>query len=175
VIHLDSSVTISKKISCGSVFANCLVKKKNILFSSTAVPVVVTPPVIPVMDAKQSIFTYLRSIKDEEYELFEPLCNSNCSSSKPVKMLGQEPDFISAPVLLAFKVIHEDVLKQIEAMSVVNHDATGTVRESPLYKSTGKEGDSHSLAYPAGPTVQKTKKAFLEQKEQLCEGYLCSG
>ena len=55
-------------------------------------PVVVTPPVIPVMDARQSIFTYLRAMKDEGYEQFAPLCNSKCSSSKPVEMLGQEPE-----------------------------------------------------------------------------------
>jgi hypothetical protein len=159
-----------EKKSCGAVFANCPVKKKIKLWSSIAVPVVVTPPVIPVMDARQSIFACLRTMKEEEYEQFAPLCNSKCSSSKPVEMLGQEPDFISAPVLLAFKVIHEDVLKQLESMSVVTHVATGTVRESPLHKSTGKEGDSHFLAYPAGATVKKAKKAFLGQKNNFIKG-----
>ena len=65
---------------------------------------------------------------------------------------------------MTFIVIHKDVLEQIEAMSVVTHVATGTVRESPLYKSTGKEGDRHYLAYPAGPTVKKAKNAFLQQR-----------
>ncbi len=60
-------------------------------------------------------------------------------------MLGQEPELELAPRLMAFKVIHEEVLKQIEAMSVVTHVATGIVRESPLYKTTGKAGDRHYL------------------------------
>jgi hypothetical protein len=85
-------------------------------------------------------------------------------------MLGQEPDFISVPVLLSFKTIHEDVLKQVEAMSAVTHVATGTVRGSPLYKATGKLGDSHFLAYPAGSTVKKALKAFLEQKNNFEKG-----
>ena len=170
VIHSDNSVTVSHKRSSGSICANCPVKKKNRLRPSAAVPVVVTPPVIPVMDAKQSIFTYLRTMKVEEAEQFAPVCNSKCSASRPVDMLGQEPELELVPVLMAFKVIHEDVFKQIEAMSVVTHVATGIVRESPLYKSTGKEGDRHYLAYPAGPSVKKAKQAFLEQKNNFVKG-----
>jgi hypothetical protein len=62
------------------------------------------------------------------------------------------------------------VLKHVEAMSPVTHVATGTVRESPLYKATGTEGDSHFLAYPARPTVKKALKAFLEQKNNFEKG-----
>jgi hypothetical protein len=71
--------------------------------SPIAKPAVVIPPVIPVMDAKKYICTYLRSMKRGEYELFAPVCSSKCSSSKPVEMLGQEPEFISVPVLFSLK------------------------------------------------------------------------
>jgi hypothetical protein len=70
-------------------------------------------------------------------------------------MLGQGPEFTSVPVLLSFKTIHEDVLKEVEAMSPVTHVARGTVRESPLFKATVTEGDSPFLAYPARLTVKK--------------------
>ena len=109
-------------------------------------------------------------MKVEDAQQFAPVCNSKCSTSRPVEMLGQEPELELVPVLMAFKVIHEDVFKQIEAMSVVTHFATGIVRESPLYKSTGKEGDRHYLAYPAGPSVKKAKQAFLEQKNNFVKG-----
>ena len=82
-------------------------------------------------------------------------------------MLGQTPDFVSVPALLSFKTIHDEVLKQVEAMSPVTHVATGTLRESPLYKTTGTKGESHFLAYPARLTV---KKAFLEQKNNFEKG-----
>jgi hypothetical protein len=142
-------------------------KENKRILSPIAVPAVVTPPVIPVMDAKKSIFTYLRSMKRGEYEQFAPVCSPKCFSYKPVEMLGQEPDFISVPVLLSLKTIQEDVLRQVEAMSPVTHVATGTVRERPLYKATSTEGDSHFLAYPARSTVKKALKAFLEQKNNF--------
>ncbi len=44
------------------------------------------------------------------------------------------------------------------------------MRESPLYKTTGKAGDRHYLAYPSGPTVKKAKQAFLEQKNNFVKG-----
>jgi hypothetical protein len=61
-------------------------------------------------------------------------------------------------------------LKQVDAMSVVTHVATGTLRESPLYKATGTEGDSHFLAYPSRLTVKKSVKAFLEQMNNFKKG-----
>jgi hypothetical protein len=72
VIQFDNSVTVTRKISSGYVFANCPVKKKKRLDSLLAVRAVVIPPVIPVMDARQSIFIYLRAMKDEGYEQFHP-------------------------------------------------------------------------------------------------------
>jgi hypothetical protein len=85
-------------------------------------------------------------------------------------MLGQEPEFISVPVLLSIKTIHDEVLKQVEAMSLVTHVATGTLRESPIYKAIGTKGDSHFLAYPARLTVKKALKAFLEQNNNFEKG-----
>ena len=88
----DNSVTVSKKRSSGSICANCPVKKKNRTKLDIAVPVIVpstvAPPVkpIPVMDSKQSIFTYLRAIKDEGWEQFAT-CNAKCSSSRGTEML----------------------------------------------------------------------------------------
>jgi hypothetical protein len=86
VIHLDNSVKVSRKRPSGPVIGYCPVKKKKRLLSPLALPAVVTPPVIPVMDAKQYIFTYLRSMKRGEYEQVAPVCSSKCSSSKPVEM-----------------------------------------------------------------------------------------
>jgi hypothetical protein len=140
------------------------VKKNNRILSPIAKPAVVIPPVIPVMDAASSIYTYLRFMWMEQCERFAPVCSSKCSSSKPVKMLGQAPDYISVPVLFYIKTIHDELLKQVEAMSPVTHVATGTLREIPLYKATRTEGDSHFLVYPARLTVKKALKAFLEQK-----------
>jgi hypothetical protein len=61
-------------------------------------------------------------------------------------------------------------LKQVEAMTPVTHVAVGTLRESPLYKATGTEGESHFLAYPARLTIKRALKAFLEQKNNFEEG-----
>ncbi len=58
----DNSVTVSSKRSSGSICANCPVKKRYRTGPWIAVPVIIPPPVIkaiPVMDSKQSIFTYL--------------------------------------------------------------------------------------------------------------------
>jgi hypothetical protein len=93
--------------------------------------------------------------------------SSNCSSSKPVEKIGHKPDLISVPDILAFKTIQTEKLQQVEAMSPVTHVAFGTLRESPLYKPIGREGDSHFLAYPARPTVKKALKAFLKQKNSI--------
>jgi hypothetical protein len=60
-------------------------------------------------------------------------------------------------------------------MSPVTHVAIGTLRKSPLYKSTGREDDSHFLAYPAGLTVKKALKVFLGQIEQPCKRYFSGG
>jgi hypothetical protein len=106
-------------------------------------------------------------MKMEQCEQFAPVCSSKCSSSKPEEMLGHEPEFVNVPALLSFKTVLDEVLQQVEAMSPVTHVAIRTLRGSPLYKSTGTEGDSHFLAYPARLTVKKALKAFLEQKEQL--------
>jgi hypothetical protein len=80
VINLDNSVQGSRKRPSGPVIGNCLVKKKYRILSPLAMPAVVTPPVIPVMDAQNSIFTYLRSMKRGEFEQFAPVCSSKCSS-----------------------------------------------------------------------------------------------
>jgi hypothetical protein len=56
----------SRKRPSGVVIGNCPVKKKDIFLSPIAKPAVVIPPVIPVMDAKKSIYTYLRSMKKGE-------------------------------------------------------------------------------------------------------------
>jgi hypothetical protein len=125
----------------------------------------VIPPVVPLMDEGSSIYAYLRSTKMEQCEQFAPVCRSKCSSSKPVEMLGHEPDFVHVPVLLSFKIIHDEVLNQVETMSPVTHVAIGTLRESPLYKAIGTEGDSHFLAYPVRLTVKKASKDFLEQMD----------
>jgi hypothetical protein len=130
----------------------------------------VIPPVVLVMDAENYIYTYLRSMKMEQCEQFVHVCSSKCTSSKTVEMLGHAPEFVSVRVLLSFKTIHDEVLKQVEAMISVTHVATGTLKESPLYKTTGTEGDSHFLAYPARLTVKKALKAFLEQKNNFEKG-----
>jgi hypothetical protein len=129
------------------VFGNCPVKKISRILPPIAKSATVIPPVVPVMDARSSIYSYLRSMKMKRCEQFAPMCSSKCSSSKPVKMLGHEPEFVSVPAIFAFKTIHDELLQQVEAMSPVTHVAIGTLRESPLYKCTGKEGDSHFLAY----------------------------
>jgi hypothetical protein len=126
VITPFNSIKGSRKRPSGVFIGNCPLKKKNIMLSPIAEPAVVIPPVIPVMDAKTYIYTYLRSMKRGEYEQFAPVCNSKCSSSKPVEMLGQEPELISVHVLLS-QTIHEDVLKHVEAMNPVTHVATRTV------------------------------------------------
>jgi hypothetical protein len=41
-------------------------------------------------------------------------------------MLGYAPEFVSVPVLLSFKTMHDEVLQQVEAMSPVTHVAIGT-------------------------------------------------
>jgi hypothetical protein len=79
-----------------------------------------------------------------------------------VEKLGHEPEFVNVPAIFAFKTVYDEVLQQVEEMSPVTHVAIGTLRESPLYESTGTEGDSHFLAYPARLTVKKASKAFLE-------------
>jgi hypothetical protein len=124
----------------------------------------VPPTVIPVMDAGSSIYSYLKSMKMEQCEQFAPLCSSKCPSSKPVDIIGHEPEFISVNVLLAFKTVHDDLLQHVEAMSHATHIAVETLRGSPLYKSTGQEGDSQFLAYPARLTVKKALKDFLEEQ-----------
>jgi hypothetical protein len=170
VITPCNSIKGSRKTPSGVVIGNCPVKKKNIILSPIAEPAVVISPVIPVMDANKSIYTHLRSMKRGEYEQFAPVCSSNCSSYKPVEMLGQEPEFIIVPVLFSYKTIHEDVLQHFEAMGPLTHVVTGTMRESPLYKATCTEGDSHFLAYPARLTVKKALTAFLEQNNNFEEG-----
>jgi hypothetical protein len=62
VITPRTSIKGSRKRPSGVVIGNCPVKKKNIILSPFAVPVVVTKPVIPVMDATNYTFTYLRSM-----------------------------------------------------------------------------------------------------------------
>jgi hypothetical protein len=121
------------------------------------------------MDTGSSIYSYLRSMKMEQCEQFAPMCSSKCSSSKPVEMLGHESEFVSVPAIFAFKTIHDELLQQVETMSPVTHVAIGTLRGSPrgLYKSTGIEGESQFLAYPARLTVKKAVKAFLEQKNSF--------
>jgi hypothetical protein len=109
----------------------------------------VIPPVVPVMNVGSYIYSYLRSMKMEHCEQIAPACSSKCSSSKAVEMLGHEPEFVDLSALLSFKTVHNEVLQQVEAMSPVTHIATGTLIESPLYKSTRTKGDSHFLAYPA--------------------------
>jgi hypothetical protein len=130
----------------------------------------VIPPVVPLMDAGSSIYSYFISMKMEQCEQFAPVCSSKCFSSKPVEMLGHEPEFVYVLVLLSFKRIHDEVLQHVEAMSPVTHVAIGTLRESLLYKATGTEGDSHFLAYPAKLTVKKALKAFLGQKNNFEKG-----
>jgi hypothetical protein len=100
--------------------------------SPIAKPAIVIPPVVPVMDPESSIYSYLRSMRMERYEQFALVCSSKCSSSNPMEMLGQAPDFFSVPALLSFKTIHDEVLKQVEAKSLVTHVATGTLREGGL-------------------------------------------
>ena len=158
---------ISKKRPNSVVFGNCPVKKRTRILSPNAKLAVVPTPGIPIMDSGNSIYTFLRSIHAEHSEEFAPVCTSKCSSSRPVENKRLEPDLISVPVMLSFKTVHTEILQQIEALSPVTHVATGTLRESPLYTATGREGDSHFLAYPARLTVKKALKAFLQQKNNF--------
>jgi hypothetical protein len=81
VITPFNSIKGSRKRPSGAVIGNCPVKKKNRILSPIAVPAVLIKPVIPVMDAKKYIYTYLRSMKRGEYEQFAPVCSYKCSSS----------------------------------------------------------------------------------------------
>jgi hypothetical protein len=68
---------------------------------------------------------------------------------------------------LILELVHDDLLQQVEAMSLATHVAVENLRESPLYKSTGQEGNSHFLTYPVRLTVKKALKAFLEQNNSF--------
>jgi hypothetical protein len=102
-----NSIKVSRKRPNSAVFGNCPVKKISGILSPIAKFASVIPPVVPVMDAGSSIYSCLRSMKMEQCEQFAPMCSSKCSSSKPVEMLGYEPEFESVPALLAFKTIHD--------------------------------------------------------------------
>jgi hypothetical protein len=168
--NMQDPLQVSRKRPNSVVLGNCHVKKISRILPPIAKSATVFPPVVPLMDAGSSIYSYLRSIEMEHCEQFAPVCSSKCSSSKPVEMLGHEPQFINALAIFAFKTVHDKVLQQVKAMTPVTHVAIGTLRESPLYKSTGIEGDSHFLAYPARLTVKKALKAFLEQKNNSEKG-----
>ena len=127
------------------------------------------------MDSGNSIYSFLISIHADHSEEFAPVCTSKCSSSRPVENKGHNTDQRSVPVLLSFTTVNTEIMQQVEELSPVTHVATGTLRESPLYTATGREGDSHLLAYPAMLTVKKAMKAFLQQKNNFEKSYFCGG
>jgi hypothetical protein len=92
--------------------------------SAISKPTVVIQTVVPVNDAESSVYSYLMSMRMEQCEQFAPVCSYKCSSSKLVEILGQALDFVSVPVLIYFKTIPDEVLKQVVVMSPVTHVAT---------------------------------------------------